>query len=138
MFGNNSAVFPTNTSPITDEPLNSTDGDCFTADSTAEIVLKSLAYLVILLVSLVGNVLIILVVWKNKQLHTSINYFVFTMAVSDLFTPLTIMPVTIVEIISGSGAFMVDSPLMLGNILCKLCYFVPDVSVLVSVENLNC
>ena len=136
MFGNNSSVFPTNTSPITDEPLNSTDGDCFTADSTAEIVLKSLAYLVILLISLVGNVLIILVVWKNKQLHTSINYFVFNMAVSDLFTPLTIMPVTIVEIISGSGAFMVDSPLMLGNILCKLCYFVPDVSVLVSVESL--
>ena len=136
MFGNNSSVFPTNSSPINDEPRNSTDGACFTADSTAAIVLKSLAYLVILLVSLVGNVLILLVVWKHKQLHTSINYFVLNMAVSDLFTPLTIMPVKIVEIISGSGAFMIDSTLMLGHILCKLCYFVPDVSVLVSVQSL--
>ena len=54
----------------------------------------------------------------------------------DPFTPLTIMPVTIVEIISGLGAFTVNSLLMLGNILCKLCFFLPDVSLLVSVESL--
>jgi len=124
-------------SPTTlDKSPNSTDEHCLTAEPTAAIVLKSLAYFVILLVSLVGNALIILVVWKNKQLRKSINYFVFNMAMSDLFTPLTIMPVRIVEIISGSGAFMVHSPLMLGNILCKLCYFLPDVSLLVSVESL--
>ena len=128
MFGNYSS---TNSSTP-----NSTDEHCISADSTAAIVLKSLAYFVILLVSLVGNALIILVLWKTKQLRKSINYFVFNMAMSDLFTPLTIMPVRVVEIISESGAFMVDSPLMLGNILCKLCYFLPDVSLLVSVESL--
>ena len=112
--------------------------DCFVADSTAAIVFKSLAYFVILLVSLVCNVFVIVVVWKNRpwQLCKSINYFVFNTAVSDLFTPLTIIPIRIVEIISGSGAFMVHSPLMLGNILCKLCYFLADVSVLVSIESL--
>ena len=128
MFGNYSS---TNSSTP-----NSTDEHCISTDSTAAIVLKSLAYFVILLVSLVGNALIILVLWKTKQLRKSINYFVFNMAMSDLFTPLTIMPVRIVEIISESGAFVVDSPLMLGNILCKLCYFLPDVSLLVSVESL--
>ena len=136
MSENCSSGCSTNTSITFDKPLYNTDEDCLTADSTAAIVLKSLAYFAILLVSLAGNVLITLVVWKNKKLRKSINYFVFNMAVSDLFTPLTIMPVRIVEIISGSGAFMVDSPLMLGNILCKLCYFLPDVSVLVSVESL--
>jgi len=127
---------PTNSSTTLDKSPNSTDEHCLTAEATAAIVLKSLAYFVILLVSLVGNALIILVVWKSKQLRKSINYFVFNMAMSDLFTPLTIMPVKIVEIISESGAFMVQSPLMLGNVLCKLCYFLPDVSVLVSVESL--
>ena len=136
MFENSSLVNQTNSSLTTDEPMNIAAEDCLTDDSTAAVVLKSLAYFVILLVSLVGNVLIALVVWKNKKLHKSINYFVVNMALSDLFTPSTIMPIKIVEIISGSGAFKVHSPLMLGNILCKVCYFLPDVSVLVSVESL--
>jgi len=136
MFENSSLGNQTNSSLTTDEPLNITDKDCHAADSTAAIVLKSLAYFVILLVSLVANVLITLVVWKNKKLHKSINYLVVNMAVSDLFTPLTIMPIKIVEIISGSGAFKVHSPLMLGKMLCKACYFLPDVSVLVSGESL--
>ncbi|KAJ7382526.1 hypothetical protein OS493_034417 [Desmophyllum pertusum] len=58
------------------------------------------------------------------------------MAVSDLFTPLTIMPVTIVQIISGSKSWKVDSPWILGNILCKLSYFLPDVSLVVSIISL--
>ena len=136
MFENDSSVFPANKSLITNELLNNTEQDCFTADSTAAIVLKSLAYLIILLVSLVGNVLVILVVWKNKHSRIPIDSFVANMAVSDLFTPLTTMPIKVAEIISGSGAFMVHSPLMFGNILCKLCYLLPDVSVLISVESL--
>ena len=131
-----SASFPYNNSTPTDGTRNSTDEGCIFADSNAEKVLKVLAYFTILLVSLVGNSLVILVFYKNKQLRRSINYYVLNMAVSDLFTPLTILPVNIVEIISGSTAFMVDTPLVLGNILCKLCYFLPDVSLVVSIESL--
>lgn len=94
------------------------------------------AYISILLVSLVGNTLVIVVVYKNKNLCKSINYFVFNMAASDLLMSLTIMPVKIVEIVTGSGAFMVDNPLLVGNVLCKLCYFLPDASVVVSIESL--
>ena len=121
MLENSSLGKQTSSSLSADEPAE----DCLTEDFTAAVVLKSLAYFVILLVSLVGNVLITLVVWKNKKLHKSINYFVFNMALSDLFTPLTIMPIKIVEIILGSGAFMVHSPLILGNVLCEVCYFSP-------------
>ena len=132
MLENSSLGKQTSSSLSADEPAE----DCLTEDFTASVALKSLAYFVILLVSLVGNILITLVVWKNKKLHKSINYFVFNMALSDLFTPLTIMPIKVVEIILGSGAFKVHSPLILGNVLCKVCYFLPDVSVLVSVESL--
>ena len=137
MSGNSSSTFPYNSSSSTDGPPNSTDEHCFLADSNAEKVLMALAYFIIVLVSLVGNSLVILVFYKNKQLRRSINYYVLNMAVSDLFTLLTIMPGHIVHIISGSTAFMVDTPLVLGNILCKLCYFLPDVSLMVSIQSLR-
>ena len=115
---------------------NNTREECPVGDSTVETVVKALAYFIILIVSLVGNILLFLVILNNKQLRKSINYFVFNMAVSDLLNPLTIMPIHIVQIISGSGSWKVDSPWILGNILCKLSYFLPDVSLVVSIESL--
>ena len=107
-----------------------------TADSAVEITAKALAYIFIFLVSFFGNIFLLVVIYKNKQLRRSINYFVFNMAVSDLFNPLTIMTVKIVEIISGSSSWKVDRPWLLGNILCKLAYFLPDVSLVVSIGSL--
>ena len=96
-----------------------------TADSAAEIKAKAVAYF-----------LIFLVIYKNKRLRRSINFFVFNMAVSDLFNPLTVMTMKIVEIISGSEFWKVDRPWLLANILCKLAYFLPDVSLVVSIGSL--
>lgn len=114
---------------------NNSTQDCIAHSTAGETVLKALAYFIILLVSLVGNGFILLVIYKNKRLRTgNINYFVLNMAVSDLFNPLTIMPLRIVDIISGSSSWKVNSPWILGNILCKLLYFLPDVSLVVSIE----
>ena len=106
------------------------------ADSAVEIRAKALAYIFIFLVSFFGNIFLLVVIYKNKQLRRSINYFVFNMAISDLFNPLTVMTVKIVEIISGSSSWKVDRPLLLGNILCKLVYFLPDVSLVISIGSL--
>ena len=126
-----------NTSNSTENAHNSSNEDCLAGESTtAEVVCKALAYFVILLVSLVGNILVLFITYKNKQLRNSIYFFIFNMAVSDLFNPLTIMPIQIVQIISGSESWKVDRPWILGNILCKLSYFLPDVSLAVSIESL--
>ena len=106
------------------------------ADSAVEITAKALAYIFIFLVSFFGNIFLLVVIYKNKQLRRSINYFVFNMAISDLFNPLTVMTVKIVEIISGSSSWEVDRPLLLRNILCKLVYFLPDVSLVISIGSL--
>ena len=106
------------------------------ADSRLENNIKVTAYSIILSVSLIGNALIILVFFKHKPLQRSINYFVVNMALSDLLSPLTIMPLKIAEILSGSGTFLVHTPLALGNALCKLTYFLADVSVFVSIQSL--
>ena len=49
---------------------------------------------------------------------------------------LTIIIVKIVEIISGSEFWKVDSSWLLGNIPWKLVYFLPDVSIVVSIGSL--
>ena len=136
MFANTSDSWPSINSSLAKHARNVTDRDCPHADSTTEVAVKALAYFAILLVSFVGNIFLVLVIYKNKQLRKSINYFVFNMAVSDIFTSLTIMPIKIVEIISRSYSWKVDSPRILGNILCKLCYFFPDVSFVVSILSL--
>ena len=115
---------------------NSNQACEITADSAVEITAKALAYISIFLVSFFGNTSLLVVIYKNKQLRRSINYFVFNMAISDLFNPLTIMTVKIVEIISGSSSWKVDRPWLLGNILCKLAYFLPDVSLVISIGSL--
>ena len=138
MFSNSSELLHNlrnGSSEINGATGNSTQ-DCIALSTAAETVLKALAYFVILIVSLVDNGFILLVIYKNKRLRRSINYFVLNMAVSDLFNPLTIMPIKIVQIISGSESWKVDSPWILGNILCKVSYFLPDVSLVVSIESL--
>ena len=136
MFANTSDSWPSINSSLAKYARNDTNRDCPHADSITEVAVKALAYFAILLVSFVGNTFLVLVIYKNKQLRKSINYFVFNMAVSDLFTSFTIVPIKIVEIISRSYSWKFDNPPILGNILCKLCYFLPDVSLVVSIESL--
>ena len=127
-----------NSSQTTNHTVSSnSDQACeITADSAVEVTAKALAFIFIFLASFIGNIFILVVIYENKQLRRSINYFVFNMAVSDLFNPLTVMTVKIVEIISGSSSWKVDRPWLLGNILCKLAYFLSDVSFVVSIESL--
>ena len=76
-FGNASAN-------ISEDAEISDDRECFEReDNRTEIFFKALAYSLILLVSLSGNILILIITYKNKQLRKSVDYFVFNMAVSD-------------------------------------------------------
>ena len=93
-------------------------------------------YCISLLVALIGNVLIILVFYKYKPIRKSINYFVLNMAISDLFTPLTIMPYIIVSTLSNGRGFLNQLPSPLAEAICKLCFFLADASLDVSIVSL--
>ena len=93
-------------------------------------------YFISLLVALIGNVLIILVFYKYKPIRKSINYFVFNMAISDLLTPLTIMPFNIATTLSNGPGFLNLLPLPLAGVICKLCFFLADSSFVVSIVSL--
>ena len=56
------------------------------------------AFSLILVVSLAGNLLIAIVVYKTKTLQRTTNYFIVNMAMSDLLFPLYILPSFLIEL----------------------------------------
>lgn len=67
-------------------------------DSKAAKIGITFAFSLILVVSLVGNLLIAIVVYKTKTLRRTINYFIVNMAMSDLLFPLYIQPSFLIEL----------------------------------------
>ena len=106
-----------------------------TAMSKEEKAILMSFYCISLLVALIGNVLIIVVFSKYKPIRKSINYFVLNMAISDLFTPLTIMPYFIANTLSN-GTFLNQLTLSHAGVICKLCFFLADSSFSVSIVSL--
>ena len=49
-----------------------------------ELALKVTLYTLVIISSLVGNLLIIFVVWKNKRMRTTTNYYLVNLAIADL------------------------------------------------------
>ena len=85
-----------------------------------------------LVFSLVGNSLIVLIVYKTQTLRKPINLLIANMAISDLLYPTFLFPVLLAEIHVGSwligGTF--------GQALCKLHTFLADASSFVSIQSL--
>ena len=99
---------------------------------TAEKIGHTIAYCLIFVVSLVGNSFIALTVYKTQTLRKPINYFIVSMAMSDMLYPIFRFPLDLSRFYTDS--WLISGPL--GQILCKLVRFVCDTSLLVSVQSL--
>ena len=104
------------------------------AHSTAEKIYKIFAYCFILLGSFLGNISIIIIVYRHRYLRKTVNYFIVNMAVSDLLFPLSVIPVEITQLITNSWHWHVSG--ILGSILCTSFYFIRDFSLHVSTQSL--
>ena len=93
---------------------------------------KAVAYSLILVVSLVGNSLIVLIVYKTPTLRKPINMLIANMAMSDLLYPIFLFPVRLTELHVGS--WLIGSTL--GQVVCKIRAFLADISTLVSIQSL--
>ena len=49
-----------------------------------EILVKSFCYIITIVMAIVGNVLIIVIVWRNRRMHTTTNFYLINLAVADL------------------------------------------------------
>ncbi|XP_020917359.1 octopamine receptor Oamb-like [Exaiptasia diaphana] len=101
---------------------------CFSAAKVA-------CYSLILVISLVGNILVILVVYKNKNMRKTINYFIVNMAASDLLTPLVVMPLQIARTLM---LLQWAVPGKFGEALCKIAFFLTELPGPVSDLSLIC
>ena len=99
---------------------------------TAEKIGKTIAYCLILVVSLVGNSFIALTVYKTQTLRKPINYFIASMAMSDMLFPIFRFPWNLSQLYTDF--WLISGPL--GQTLCKLVPFVVDTSLLVSIQSL--
>ena len=107
---------------------------CIFVASSSERISKLFVMSFILLGSFFGNIFIIIIVYRNRNLRNTINYFIVNMAWSDLVFPLILLPVRMTELVTDSKHWRVSG--ILGSIFCKMSYFASLVSLLVSTQSL--
>ena len=90
------------------------------------------AHCLTFLVSLTGNTVIGIIVYKTKTMRKPINFLIVNMAMSDLLFPIFSVPLKVQMLYKNS--WLIGGPL--GQALCKLVYFLPDVSAGVSIQSL--
>ena len=104
---------------------------CF--NFTAQKIGGTVAYCLIIIVSLVANSLIVILVSKTPSLKKPINYFIANMALSDLLYPVFLIPWRL-SYLHTNYSFHIGGKL--GQALCKLLPFFITVSFTVSIQNL--
>ena len=105
-------------------------------NSTAEKIGKTFAYCLIFLVSLAGNTVIGIIVYKTKTMRKPINFLIVNMAISDLLLPVFVIPAEIQSLHTDRSidSWLIGGPL--GQISCKLYYLLAAVSSAVSIQSL--
>ncbi|XP_038272719.1 probable G-protein coupled receptor 83 [Dermochelys coriacea] len=88
-----------------------------------------MAYSVIIIISLFGNMLVCHVVIKNKRTHSATSLFIVNLAVSDIMITLLNAPFTLVRFVNSTWAF--------GKAMCHISRFVQYCSLHVSTLTLT-
>ena len=58
-------------------------------------VIYSVAYITIMIVAIVGNSMVVAVVYRNQSMHTVTNYFIVNLAIADIMVALICLPMTL-------------------------------------------
>ena len=93
-------------------------------------VVKITTYSVVMAFSLIGNLLIVAVYYRDKTLRSPVHSFIVNMAVSDLLIPLVFLPAMIGEAYYDQEWLVTG---IFGSVLCKVVWSVRCVSTVVSV-----
>ncbi|XP_078374319.1 substance-P receptor-like [Oculina patagonica] len=103
--------------------------ECFVRDSTAVKMLRIVSYCFLLVVSLLGNSVIIAVVWKEQRLRKSVNFFIVNMCVADLL--ITFYMPRVMSVWYAGYTWQVHG--MIGLIFCKLAVFMHQTAICASI-----
>ena len=92
----------------------------------------SFYYCLIFVLALIGNIFIGVIVYRTRSMRKPINFFIVNMAMSDLLFPIVCFPYIVTEM--NFGYYILGGPV--GQALCKLNYFLIDVSASLSIQSL--
>ncbi|KAK3734660.1 hypothetical protein QZH41_001253 [Actinostola sp. cb2023] len=112
---------------------NDTDGfGCsFVSDSILSKGFKTFSYVLIVVLSMFGNVLVVWVVTRSPRMRTVTNFFIVNVSLADLLTTLFNMIPTLFWVIEDADVWYIGG--QLGEALCKLLQFFQLVSIACSV-----
>ena len=104
--------------------------DLLPPDLSAEIKLVFVVlYVLIMLMSVVGNLFVVIVITKNKKMRTVTNLFLVSLAVSDMLIASLNMPFQLM--------FYVQNEWTLGDFLCKFVRYLQGVFIVASILTLT-
>ena len=106
------------------------EAPCFLHDEKWISVLRIAPYVPILFVAITGNLLVMTVVYRNKAMRKTINFFVANMAFSDLMFTVISVPRVVTILLFGYKWLANGS---LGLIFCRMVPFVMEITIIVSV-----
>ena len=92
----------------------------------------TVAYGLLLVVSLIGNSLIVTIVFKAPTLRKPINFMIVNMAISDLLFPIFLFPLSLVEM--QADPWLISETLH--RTLCKIGFVLLTVAATVSIQSL--
>uniref|UniRef100_A0A452HI80 G-protein coupled receptors family 1 profile domain-containing protein n=1 Tax=Gopherus agassizii TaxID=38772 RepID=A0A452HI80_9SAUR len=85
----------------TSDPLNASEWGEVSHMSMREKNWPALLILVIILLTIGGNILVIMAVSLEKKLQNATNYFLMSLAVADMLVGILVMPVSLITILYG-------------------------------------
>ncbi|XP_062596070.1 neuropeptide SIFamide receptor-like [Saccostrea cucullata] len=92
------------------------------------VIIYSVAYALIFLFALFGNLTVIIVVIRHRWMHTKTNFFIVNLACADLLVAIVVMPINTMINIFIDWRY--------GAVLCKLTPYLQGISVCASVNTL--
>ncbi|KAH0630782.1 hypothetical protein JD844_003982 [Phrynosoma platyrhinos] len=90
-----------NLSLPTSDPFNASVGVEVPRKSLGEKNWPALLILIIILLTIGGNILVIMAVSLEKKLQNATNYFLMSLAVADMLVGILVMPVSLITILYG-------------------------------------
>ena len=102
--------------------------------TSQKLFVRTSLYVVAMVLSLFGNVIIICIVRKNRRMRNLTHYLIINMAVADLLITVLHMPYRLQIQLRNSHALVVGG--LMGKLICKLVGYSQDVSIACSVFTL--
>ena len=90
-----------------------------------------LSYLIIIFLSVTGNMMVIWTICRNKHMRTVTNYYILNLAISDLLVSIFVMPLKLLEYTAPCHWHVFNH-----QSLCSFLYYVLPVFVFASVLTL--